>query len=119
MIKQKEKQKKEGVFSRLVLIGIFTFLFAFVVAVFIVFNASGGSEPSTLIVAVFAFCGLESGVLGWIKTYKERMKLNEELAKADEAIRERDKTIEELQRKITALEKARFSTSRTGLFVCD
>lgn len=31
-----------------------------------------GSEPSTLTACVFGVCGLENGVMGWIKTNKDK-----------------------------------------------
>ena len=31
-----------------------------------------GAEPSTLTACVFGVCGLENGVMGWIKTNKDK-----------------------------------------------
>ena len=39
-----------------------------------------GSEPATLTACVFGVCGLENGVMGWIKTNKDKAA---EAAKAD------------------------------------
>lgn len=33
-----------------------------------------GSTPDTLITCVFGICGVEGGVMGWIKTSKNRLK---------------------------------------------
>lgn len=44
----------------------------YVVADFIVFWHVG-SEPSTLTACFFSVCGLENGVMGWIKTNKDKI----------------------------------------------
>ena len=33
-----------------------------------------GNEPATLTACVFGVCGLENGVMGWIKTNKDRVR---------------------------------------------
>ena len=53
-------------FSKKVLVSIFIFLLLFVITMCILFYKTG-NEPATLISCVFAFCGIEGGVLGWIK----------------------------------------------------
>lgn len=46
-------------------------LVAYTVAALAVFWHTGG-EPSTLTACVFGVCGIENGVMGWIKTSKDR-----------------------------------------------
>ncbi len=53
-------------FSKKLIVCIFIFLLLFVIAMCFLFYKTG-SEPVTLISCVFAFCGLEGGILGWIK----------------------------------------------------
>lgn len=50
---------------------MFLFLLLFVIAMCVLFYKIG-NEPGTLITCVFAFCGLEGGVLGWIKTSESK-----------------------------------------------
>lgn len=57
-------------------------LIAYTVADLAVFWHTGG-EPSTLTACVFGVCGLENGVMGWIKTNKD--KANEPSGAAPEA----------------------------------
>lgn len=47
------------------------FLFSYTVADLVVFWHTG-SEPATLTGCVFGVCGLENGVMGWIKTNKDK-----------------------------------------------
>ena len=62
--------KKMGVMDKvLVLEGVI--LVAYTVAALAVFWHTGG-EPSTLTACVFGVCGLENGVMGWIKTNKDK-----------------------------------------------
>lgn len=61
---------KMGVMDKvLVLEGVI--LVAYTVAALAVFWHTGG-EPSTLTACVFGVCGLENGVMGWIKTNKDK-----------------------------------------------
>lgn len=53
----------------LLIIGIFLALFT---AAMIVIHCITGSTPDTLITCVFGICGIEGGVMGWIKTAKVR-----------------------------------------------
>lgn len=46
-------------------------LIAYTVAALAVFWHTG-SEPSTLTACVFGVCGIENGVMGWIKTEKQK-----------------------------------------------
>lgn len=62
--------KKAGMMDRiLVLLGLFLLLFT--VAMIVVFIRYG-AVPDTLITSVFALCGAEGGIMGWIKNSKER-----------------------------------------------
>ena len=66
----KAAEKKMGTMDKvLVLEGVI--LVAYTVAALAVFWHTGG-EPSTLTACVFGVCGLENGVMGWIKTNKDR-----------------------------------------------
>lgn len=49
------------------------FLMVFVVAMLWLYRTTGGI-PDTLCTCVFAACGGECGVMGWIKTTKERQR---------------------------------------------
>lgn len=49
------------------------FLLVFVVVMILLFIAYQ-SVPDTLIMSVFAACGLEGGVMGWIKTTKDKIR---------------------------------------------
>lgn len=64
-------KKKERRTLDLILIVIAVFLLAFVVAMIWLYYRTGGI-PDTLCSCVFAVCGGECGVMGWIKTAKER-----------------------------------------------
>ena len=59
-LKARDDPKKMGVI-----------LVAYTVAALAVFWHTGG-EPSTLTACVFGVCGLENGVMGWIKTNKDK-----------------------------------------------
>lgn len=63
-------KKKLGTMN-FVLIIIGVFLLLFVVAMIYLYYRTGGI-PDTLCTCVFAICGGECGVMGWIKTTKER-----------------------------------------------
>ena len=62
--------KKMGVMDK-VLIFEAVILIAYTVAALAVFWHTGG-EPSTLTACVFGVCCLENGVIGWIKTNKDK-----------------------------------------------
>ena len=53
-------------FSKILIAAILIFLLLFTIACLLI-TAHTSVEPSALIVAVFGFCGVECGVLGWIK----------------------------------------------------
>lgn len=64
-------RKRKGKFMKSIIVSVMLFLFLFVLTcLYITFKT--GSEPSTLIVSVFAFCGFECGILGRIKTSKQK-----------------------------------------------
>ena len=55
----------------LIILGIFLFIF---VVTMIVLYIRTGAIPDTLCTCVFAACGGECGVMGWIKTTKDRFR---------------------------------------------
>lgn len=66
-----KKQKKEVRTMDVVLVVIALFLLVFVTVLIVLYYLTGGI-PDTLCTCVFAICGGECGVMGWIKTTKER-----------------------------------------------
>ena len=56
-----------------ILVFIAVFLLAFIVTMIILYYLTG-AIPDTLCTCVFAVCGGECGVMGWIKTTKERQR---------------------------------------------
>ena len=66
------------------------FLLLFVIACFIVVWHTS-VEPDTLILSVFAFCGIEGGLMAWIKTTKLK---NSPLAPAQVYPEEKEPTID-------------------------
>jgi hypothetical protein len=60
-------------FQKKILIGVFSFLILFVIANLIVFWHVG-NEPGILIGSVFAICGFECGILGWLKKDERKIK---------------------------------------------
>ena len=69
------KKKKFGTMN-LILVLIAIFLFIFVAVLLWLYYETGGI-PDTLCTCVFAACGSECGVMGWIKTTKERYRERE------------------------------------------
>lgn len=65
-----DKQKRGTMDLILLVIGIFLALFT---AAMIVIHCITGSTPDTLITCVFGICGVEGGVMGWIKTSKNKL----------------------------------------------
>ena len=82
-------QKKKPGTMDLILVIIGVFLFLFVVVMIVVFCLYQ-TVPDTLVASVFAACGGEFGVMGWIRTTKERTR-EREWQQADERQRERIK----------------------------
>lgn len=73
---EKKEIKKQIRTMDIILAFMFTCITIFTIVMIIVFRQMG-AVPDTLIVAVFAFFGLEAGMCGWIKTTKD--KLNKKL----------------------------------------
>lgn len=70
-------------FSKKILVCMLVFLFIFVQEIlFITYKTS--VEPSVLITSVFAFCGIEGGLMAWIKTTKTKEN-NKECSNDDES----------------------------------
>lgn len=67
---RKPPKKKMGTMDRILVLEA-VFLVAYTVADLVVFWHTG-SEPATLTGCVFGVCGLENGVMGWIKTNKDQ-----------------------------------------------
>ena len=64
------RREKVGVMDKVLILEAVT-LVAYTVADLAVFWHTG-AEPSTLTACVFGVCGLENGVMGWIKTNKDK-----------------------------------------------
>ena len=63
--------KKLGTMDLILLvIGVFLALFTTAMTVI---HCITGSTPDTLITCVFGICGVEGGVMGWIKTSKNKL----------------------------------------------
>ena len=67
------KEKKKVRTMDVVLAIIAVFLLLFIVTMLVLYYIPG-AIPDTLCTCVFAICGGECGVMGWIKTTKERQK---------------------------------------------
>lgn len=82
------KKKKIGTMDKILII-IAVLLTTFTVTMIIIF-CQVGYVPDTLISAVFASLGGECGVLGWIKTTKDRNQIRawelEDKAKSDKEV---------------------------------
>ena len=75
---KKKTQKKEVRTMDVVLTVLAVFLLVFIIAMLWLYYVTG-AIPDTLCTCVFAICGGECGVMGWIKTTKERNKEREYL----------------------------------------
>ena len=64
------EKKKAGTMDKILII-IALFLLVFITIMIWLYYTTGGI-PDTLCTCVFAACGGECGVMGWIKTTKER-----------------------------------------------
>lgn len=69
-MKHEKMKKKMGTMDR-ILIFIAVLILAFT-AVMVVLYIQTGAIPDTLCTCFFSVCGGECGVMGWIKTCKER-----------------------------------------------
>ena len=67
---EKAAEKKMGTMDKVLILEAIL-LISYTVADLVVFCHTG-AEPYTLTGCVFAVCGLENGVMGWIKTTKEK-----------------------------------------------
>lgn len=67
--KSKRTKFRKGLFTKILIVLIFTYLFYFTEKVLGIFQTTG-VEPTVLITSVFAILGLECGVMGWIKNTK-------------------------------------------------
>ena len=67
------KEKKKVRTMDVVLAIIAVFLLLFIVTMLVLYYITGAIQD-TLCTCVFAICGGECGVMGWIKTTKERQK---------------------------------------------
>lgn len=70
----KRGRKKKIKTANIVLVFVGIFLLVFVIACLWLFEETG-NEPSTLIASVFAMCGTEAGILGWIRTTKSKFEV--------------------------------------------
>lgn len=77
----REKAKIGAMDIILIIVGIS--LLAFTVAMMVTFNRLG-AVPDTLITCVYATLGGECGVMGWIKTSKDRNRTRRENSGDDE-----------------------------------
>lgn len=74
MSEKKNKTRKKNLRTMdIVLIFIALMLLVFVAVMVLLYCHTGGI-PDTLCTCVFAACGGECGVMGWIKTTKERQR---------------------------------------------
>ena len=67
---RRENKKKMGTMDKILVLEA-VLLVAYTVADLMVFWHTG-AEPATLTACVFGVCGLENGVMGWIKTNKDK-----------------------------------------------
>lgn len=74
--RKRPSQKKSPGVMNIVLIIVGVSLFAFTIAMIQVFKEYG-AVPDTLVTCVFAALGGECGIMGWIKTSKERRRERE------------------------------------------
>lgn len=72
--RRRRQKKKIGTMDKILVLEAF-FLLAYTVADFIVFWHTS-AEPATLTACVFGVCGMENGVMGWIKTNKDKAAQN-------------------------------------------
>ena len=72
MGRRKAKHSKPPGTMHVILARMGVFLLAFIVTMVVVFVRQG-AVPDTLIGGVFALCGGECGIMGWIKNQKEKV----------------------------------------------
>lgn len=64
---------KKGRFIKVIISCMLIYLLLFTCACLYI-SYTRGTEPQTLILCVFAFCGVEGGLSAWIRTTKEKKK---------------------------------------------
>ena len=80
-LKSPENSEKMGVMDKILVLEA-AILFCYTVADMIVFWHTG-AEPTTLTACVFGVCGMENGVMGWIKTNKDKLASSAEQAQPE------------------------------------
>lgn len=80
-LKSPESSGKLGVMDKILVLEA-AILFCYTVADMIVFWHTG-AEPTTLTACVFGVCGMENGVMGWIKTNKDKLASSAEQAQQE------------------------------------
>lgn len=91
---KKRKKNTVGVMDR-ILVFIAILLLIFTSAMIVIYVKTGGI-PDTLCTCVFSVCGGECGVMGWIKTNKDRQR-DREYELEDRKNEERQSAGEEVQ----------------------
>ena len=71
MRRKKAKHRKPVGTMNVILALMGIFLLVFIVAMVVIFTRQG-TTPDVLITGVFALCGGECGIMGWIKNHKEK-----------------------------------------------
>lgn len=69
-LRGKEGRKKMGTMDKILILEAVV-LIAYTTAVLFIFWHTA-TEPATLTTCVFGVCGIENGVMGWIKTNKDK-----------------------------------------------
>lgn len=96
-MEQKNNNKTNDDFMKKIIIFMGIFLFCFVVVVLGLFYLTGGMEPSTLIVAVFAACMGEGSICGFLKISKNKKELEEKKANVHEGEGEESDELEDME----------------------
>nr|UVN00481.1 MAG: hypothetical protein [Bacteriophage sp.]UWG90093.1 MAG: hypothetical protein [Bacteriophage sp.] len=99
--KKRSSKKKKGIgVMNIILIIVGVSLFSFTIAMIQVFREYG-AIPDTLVTCVFAALAGECGIMGWIKTTKERKQdrawQQQDKREAEREMREAEKRAQEQQ----------------------
>lgn len=99
--KKRSSKKKKGIgVMNIILIIVGVSLFAFTIAMIQIFRECG-AVPDTLVTCVFAALAGECGIMGWIKTTKERKQdrawQQQDKREAEREMREAEKRAQEQQ----------------------
>lgn len=98
--KRSSKEKKSIGVMNIILIIVGVSLFTFTIAMIQVFREYG-AVPDTLVTCVFAALGGECGIMGWIKTTKDRQQdrkwQQQDKREAEREMREAEKRAQEQQ----------------------